>query len=286
MKKIVLIAAVMAAVSFISTPVFAFDYNLDGYRGPVEFKFSDFTIGSLRQSSSNGYGNADGVADNFSIFKVSTMKTPVAQTLWSDGDDGEELTGILYGVDDDQWVVGADGITYQSVGGIIDVYLDNTPDFDPTLGPNARGSDDSTYPTVTDGQLFLRLALVPGIKYGDGDTANDHITYQNHLDSTTSPFTGHGSFYLVVVEGYGTAEGLFDSNAWELVSDSGAVSYADFWAEFDSTTEGAAAIVPGTDNDWLSLSEDPIKGRAVPEPMSMLLLGSGLVGLVGLRRKQ
>ncbi|MFA5261193.1 MAG: PEP-CTERM sorting domain-containing protein [Candidatus Omnitrophota bacterium] len=283
MKKFVLIAALIASVSFVSTPVFAFDYSLNDYRGPVEFKFSDFTVGTLRGESSNGYGNADGVEDNFSIFKVSTLKTPTSQTVWYDGKDGEELTGILYGVDDDNWVVDAGGITYQSVGGIIDVYLDDTPDFDPTLGPNARTSD-STYPTVSDGELFLRLALVPGIKYGDGDTANDHITYQNELDSTTSPFTGHGSFYLVVIGGSGA--GLFDSNTWELVSDNGVVSYADFWAEFDSTTEGAAAIVAGTDNEWLSLSEDPIKGKAVPEPMSMLLLGSGLLGLVGLRRKQ
>lgn len=282
MKKIVLIATLIASVSFISTPVFAFD--IGGYVGDVEFKFSDFTIGTLRTESSNGYGNADGVADNFSIFKVSTLKTPSAQTLWYDGKDGEELTGILYGVDDDQWVVDAGGITYQSIGGIIDVYLDSTPDFDPALGPSARGIDDSTYPTVTDGNLFLRLALVPGIMYNDGNTDNDHITYYNELTSTTSPFTGHGSFYLVIIGG--SAADMFDSNAYELVSDSGVVSYADFWAEFDSTTLGADKIVPGTDNEWLSLSEDPIRGKAVPEPMSMLLLGSGLVGLVGLRRKQ
>jgi hypothetical protein len=273
MKKIVLIAALIAGFSVMTAPVYAFD--IGGYRDVVEFKFSDFTAGTLYQQSSNGYGQADGTEDAWSIFKVSTIKTPSAQTLWFDGKDGEELTGIFYGLDDDAWTVDANGLNVQSIGGIIDVYLDNTPDFDPTGGPGAR-TGASTYPTVTDGELFLRLALVPGIKYGDGDTTNDHITYDNDLDSTTSPFTGDGAFYLVVIGG--SAASMFDSDAHQLVSDSGVISYADFFGQFDTTAPGRYG--------WLATSEDPISGRAVPEPTSMLLLGSGLFGLAGLRRKK
>ena len=278
MKKIVLIAALIAGLSVASTPAFAFD--IGDYRDVVEFKFSDFTAGTLYQSSSNGYGNANGSEDAWSIFKVSTIKTPSAQTLWYDGKDGEELTGIFYGLDDDAWTVSASGLNVQSIGGIIDVYLDDSDNvgytaFNPTGGPSAR-TGANTYPTVTDGELFLRLALVPGIKYGDGDTTNDHITYDNDLDATTSPFTGDGAFYLVVLGG--SAAPLFDSNEYQLVSDSGVISYADFFGQFDTEAPGSFG--------WLANSEDPISGRAVPEPASMLLLGTGLFGLAGLRRKK
>ncbi len=275
MKKIVLIATLVASLSLISSPVFAFELR-NGYRGPVEFKFSDFTAGTLYTTSSNGYGQANQQEDAWSIFKISTIKTPTAKTVWADGDNGEELTGIFYGLDDDFWTVNPStgDLNIQSIGGIIDVYLDSAENFDPTAGPSARVGN--TYPTVTDGSLFLRLALVPGIKYGNGTTIDDHITYDNNLDSTTTPFTGDGAFYLVVIGG--SAASMFDSNDYQLVSDSGVISYADFFGQFDTSA-------PGTFG-WLAVSEDPIKGKAVPEPMSMLLLGSGLVGLVGLRRKQ
>jgi hypothetical protein len=282
MKKVVLITMLIAGLAFISTPADAFD--IGGYTGDLEFKFSDFTEGNLYTSSSNGYGNADKQEDAWSIFKVSTLKTATAQTLWWDGKDGEELTGIFYGLDDDAWTV--DPVTghlnVQSVGGYIDLYLDTTPDFDPTGGPDARNDDGdpTTYPTVTDGELFLRLALVPGIKYGNGVTDDDHITYDNDLDATTTPFTGDGAFYLAVIGG--SAADMFDSNKYILVDDAGNVTYADFYGNFVAT----ATADPDDDFGWLATSEDPIEGKVVPEPTSMLLLGTGLLGLAGFRRKK
>ncbi len=274
MKKVVLITMLIAGLAFISTPADAFD--LGGYTGQVEFKFSDYTAGTLYTSSSNGYGNADGTEDAWSIFKVFTLKTDAGQTLWQDGQDGEELTGIFYGLDDDAWTVNSDGsLNIQSVGGYIDLYLDDTPDFDPTGGPTDR-TGSNTYPTVTDGELFLRLALVPGITFGNGDTTDDHITYDNDIDSTTTPFTGDGAFYLVVIGG--SAADMFDSNDYMLVDDEGNISYADFFGQFDTVAPGSFG--------WLANSEDPIEGRVVPEPTSMLLLGTGLLGLAGFRRKK
>jgi hypothetical protein len=248
-----------------------------GYTGDLEFKFSDFSTGTLYESSSEGYGEADGQQDSYGIFKITTIKTPSTQTLWFDGKDGEELTGIYYNLDDDFWTVDGNGnLNIQSVNGIIDVYLDSSPDFDPTQGPGAVSG--STYPTVTDGTLFLRLAMVPGIKYGDANASNDYISYDVNLDGTTSPFTGDGAFYLDVIGG--SYASLFDTNSFCLTDDSGNVQCRDLFGQFDTESPGSFG--------WLVNSEDPISGRTgvVPEPASMALLASGFMGMVGARLRK
>ncbi len=254
---------------------------LNDYSGPLEFKFTDFSNGKLYTSSSNGYGQSDGQEDAFGIFKIATIKSPATQTLWFDGKDGEELTGIYHGIDDDFWKVTpsptGNNINIQSVGGFIDVYLDKAQNFDPTQGPGAR-TGPASYPTVTDGDPFLRLKLVPGIKYGNGSTLDDHITFDENLDSTTSPFTGDGAFYLDVIGG--SHASLFDSNSFCVTDDSGNTVCRDLFGQFDTESPGSYG--------WLANSEDPIRGKtnAIPEPGSIMLLGSGLLGLLKFRRRE
>lgn len=278
MKRIFTTLLCLVVTVFLASSALAF--SLGGYLGPVEFKFSDFTEGRLYGASSVGYGNANGTCDSYSIFKISTIKTPAAVSLWQDGDNSEELVGIFYGIDDDWWEVSATGLEIKSVDGWIDVYLQDQGVFDPTPGPKPTGCA-GVYPSVgdhTSSTPFFSGDLVTGIMSTNGDPLDDHITFYNELTSTTSPFTGKGSFYISLTGG--DYYDLFNSDGFGGgLDDSGnTIPISDLWAQFDSTSP--------TYYDWLASSEDPVRGTAVPEPATMLLLGSGLLGLAVLGRKK
>ncbi len=247
-----------------------------GYTGPLKFKFSDFSNGEVTPFSTPGYGHADGVEDSFGIFKVTTINADDAfnTLLWFDGKDGEELTGMYYNLDDDLRNASGGGVDIESINGKLDIYLDSTPDFSAAGGPGAR-SGTSSYPTATDGSPFLKLAMAPGVKYGDGDPSNDYISYHNHLNALTNPITGNGVFYADVIGG--TYASMFDTNGICITDDSGVVHCRDFFNEFDTK--------PGKFG-WLVTSEDPVTGNVVPEPLTMILLGSGFMGMVGTRLRK
>jgi len=285
MKKVATVLALAGLLALTTGSAFGFSLA-NNYTGPLEIKFSDWSTGALYDQSSGGYGQQDGTADSYGIFKIFTFKDLVGNTLWADGlTNPEELTGVYYDMDDDFWSVTPDGlggfdVNIQAVGGKIDIYLDDSKDFDPTKGPvgahETLSSGGSTYDTVTDGDLFLSLEFVPGIKFNNGNPADDHITYDNNLDGTTSPFTGDGAFYMNVLGG--THAWLFDSDYITLSDDSGNVSQVDMFAQFDTVAPGSFG--------WLVNSEDPVRAFAVPEPISMTTFGMGLLGFLGIGLKK
>lgn len=183
----------------------------------------------------------------FGIFKVSSIVTDDGSvtTLWSSS-ASEELTGYFSGFSLLSVTPLGSTTEFDFTGGSINMFLDSTPDFNASF----PGSG------YADGSLFLSAVFTPGI------TVNPLVTLHSVLTSSTIPFTGSGSGYASITGG--SFASTFNSN--------GFVGGADLFI-----SSNLNAPLTGV-NGWPVGSFDPVSATVVPEPGTMLLLGSGFLG--------
>lgn len=214
-----------------------------------------------------------GSEDTWGVANVNTMSNEDTLDVYYSaptfGNNGQRIALMFYGVTD--FNVTNDGInqTILSQGGFVEFWLYTaTSGINASGGPTAR-TGLNTYPGVSDkagAEMVLKLAFSPGV------TASDpSATYLSNFVTTT--FQGAGNAFMDVVDG--TWADFFDTDS--LGDPNGGMH--DMYVDFTGNTTG------GVPFGWTLKIEAQINSRAVPVPGTLLLLGAGLLGFSGARRR-
>lgn len=146
---------------------------------------------------------------------------------------------------------------------VMRLYADDSTPF------NSNGTIVEDIADATDGTEWLTLGMVEPTDYA--------YTYITPQGTALDDFVGKSWL------GFSVMDFIYPSTIFPGVTDPEVGILVDFYA--NSELEGYDNFINGQ-SPWVFASNDPAYTNAVPEPATMLLLGSGLLGMVGLRRKK
>jgi hypothetical protein len=293
--------------------------SLDWYHGqPIEFKIITWdmnvvytstglagvnNVNTLGQRVYDGAGASQNVyydtfgnvcdvndanrEDGWGVFKVTSIVNPVTgATLWRDGQDGEEITGIYYGQIDNAVYGTVDGAyLVQSQNITYDLYVNAVGTFETAVTNGKIGASQgsaartgyNTYNGITDGTLLLRgNSLTSGLKPLPGTSAADAQFYSTFRPNAT---------YTSGTGDYQTRIRLTDG-IWK---DTFYTGYSGGDMEL-----GGHSYINGDEygplvGNWTYRSQDPLRPitpPVIPEPLTMMGVGIGLMGLGGYIRRR
>ena len=227
----------------------------------------------------------DGIEDNWGIAVITSMydlDLSGATPIWSDafGDD-KSLRVFFYGLDLAYW--NADntyGMAAIPSGAYLEIY-EWDEDWNNSI-VNIGNRVGNTFTGITNGGTLLAR-----FEFTYGATSDPNIVAAGQTDDLSNPPNGTGHAFLKIVGGL--YQNVWDIDRDELLATTllDGISFDPAFVDPEADLFISFRFFPTSQGGFHLRSEDPAYGATIPEPASLMLVGTGLLAIgVFVRKKK